>query len=217
MARRVIAAECLGCGETRPVDEFESSPRAAHGIGPSCRACRAKVCTPDEAMDIAQRVATGLCRRKGCWPLYDDFVGAGLLAFASFEYDPTRNVNAHKHVAWRMQMAMIDHWRSVYGRHGRAQSRAGGVPLSLDAPLDDGGFCFADVLADPVDEIARAERRVLVDTLRARADERGRAVIDGVLAGKPQKQIAAECGVTNAAIHHRLRVMRKAAVAVGAA
>lgn len=216
MARRVIAAECLGCGETRPVDEFEPRPRAPHGIGPSCRSCRARVCTPDEAVEIAHDLAGALCRRRRCWPLFDDFVGAGLAAFASFTFDPTRNVNAHRHVAWRMQMAMIDHWRSVYGRHGRSQSRAG-VPLSLDAPLDDGGFCFADVLADPVDEIERAERRVLVETLRARADERGRAVIDGVLAGKPQKQIAAECGVTNAAIHHRLRAMRKAAIAVGAA
>lgn len=82
-------------------------------------------------------------------------------------------------------------------------------PIVTDAEGHEASYIETRAVASGVDVATSAVLRVDVASFRSGLDDIGRKVLDMVIAGKTEREIAAAVGISNVAVHKRIQVLKK--------
>lgn len=142
-------------------------------------------------MHLAHTIAVNICQARKCPEMHDDFVGAGLVAYAAYDYDPLLDGDGARPdgaVGQRMQWAMLDLWRKHYLLRNNSGNVRNKCLVSIDQPIlgaDGSPLFLRDALPASADDFDRvveiAAARSVVEALREAATPRRREVIDWFL------------------------------------
>lgn len=149
--------------------------------------------TPETAFSLARQHASTTCASRRCYELYEDFVGAALVAYA--ETDLAGVDNAGPLMNWKMRLRIFDEWRRATGYRKRSRTRPVLLPMyDVYAEPDDGFERFDN--ADAARRAVASMRCEFVDVYLDNPDATPR-------------ELAEHFGVTPSAISHRLRKLRR--------